>query len=149
MRSLTCKSHSMSSKRAIKNRPKDFDILLAEYLQQHPPKNLPKTVSAAVNFDLMPKVETEPADLSFEQLESSSSNSFPPKIPAQLHCSLERRRSLSRFRQLFSFIDRSRPGSGASSAVGLGSTMMTMMSGTINGNNSNGNGNGNKISRPL
>jgi hypothetical protein len=128
MRSLTCKSHSMSSKRAIKSRPKDFDILLAEYLQQHPPKNLPKTVNAAVNFDLMPKVETETADLSFEQLESSSSNSFPPKIPAQLHCSLERRRSLSRFRQLFSFIDRSRPGS------------------IMSNNSTVGN---NKISRPL
>jgi len=108
----------MSSKRAIKNRPKDFDILLAEYLQQHPPKNLPKTVSAAVNFDLMPKVETEAADLSFEQLESTGSNSFPPKIPAQLHCSLERRRSLARFRQIFSLLDRSRPGTVAGASSG-------------------------------
>ncbi len=108
----------MSSKRAIKSRPKDFDILLAEYLQQHPPKNLPKTASAAVNFDLMPKVETETADLSFEQLEFSSTNTFPPKVPNQLHCSLERRRSLARFRHLFSFIDRSRPGGSGNNKIG-------------------------------
>ena len=109
MRSLTCKSHSMSSKRAIKNRPKDFDILLAEYLQQHPPKNLPKTVSAAVNFDLMPKVDPEPADLSFEQIETSACSSFPPKIHAQMYSSLGRRREIARYRSVFALLDRSRP----------------------------------------
>lgn len=99
----------MSSKRAIKNRPKDFDILLAEYLQQHPPKNLPKTVSAAVNFDLMPKVDPEPADLSFEQIETSACSSFPPKIHAQMYSSLGRRREIARYRSVFALLDRSRP----------------------------------------
>ena len=63
MRSLTCKSHSMASKRAVKNRIKDFDVLLNEYLQSHPPKSIPKTVSAAMNLDLMTAVEDEVGDL--------------------------------------------------------------------------------------
>lgn len=147
MRSLTCKSHSMSSKRAIKNRPKDFDILLAEYLQQHPPKNLPKTVTAAVNLELMPKVETESAELSFEQLESGAPSTFPPKIPAQLHCSLERRRSLARFRQLFSFVDRSRHG--AATVPVLGTTIGGINNATDGTNISSSSSSSNKINRSL
>lgn len=39
MRSLTCKSHSMISKMAIKGRSKDFQSLLSDYIAQHPQKS--------------------------------------------------------------------------------------------------------------
>lgn len=38
MRSLTCKSHSATSKRAVIGRTRDFDSLLAEYLVNNPSK---------------------------------------------------------------------------------------------------------------
>jgi SAGA-associated factor 73 len=38
MRSLTCKSHSASSKRAIIGRSKDYDILLTEFIVNNPGK---------------------------------------------------------------------------------------------------------------
>ena len=64
----------MASKRAVKNRIKDFDVLLNEYLQSHPPKNIPKTVSAAVNLDLLASGEDDSADIKL-----SIFMIFPPK----------------------------------------------------------------------
>lgn len=106
MRSLTCKSHSMASKRAVKNRIKDFDVLLNEYLQSHPPKNIPKTVSAAVNLDLM----TTPEDDSSEGKLSCITEIVPFKTKRsdKLYLSLGRKNTISKYRAIFSFIDRDR-----------------------------------------
>lgn len=96
----------MASKRAIKNRPKDFDVLLNEYLQSHPPKNLPKAVSAVVTLDLMNKTAGEPADLSFDQIEAHVP--FCARRPSTLYISVAKRNAIANHRSIMSFLDRSR-----------------------------------------
>ena len=105
MRSLTCKSHSMASKRAIKYRLKDFDVLLNEYLQTHPPKNIPKTISAAVNLDLMTNDEKN-SEIKLANIEKISP--FKVKKSAKIYTSLTRRNLISKYRSIFSFLDRDR-----------------------------------------
>ena len=106
MRSLTCKSHSMASKRAVKNRIKDFDVLLNEYLQSHPPKNIPKTVSAAVNLDLLASGEDDSADIKTINIHDIS----PPKYKRSenIYLSMNRRNNITKYRSIFSFLDRDR-----------------------------------------
>lgn len=106
MRSLTCKSHSMASKRAVKNRIKDFDVLLNEYLQSHPPKNIPKTVSAAVNLDLLASGEDDSADIKAINIHDIS----PPKYKRSenIYLSMNRRNNITKYRSIFSFLDRDR-----------------------------------------
>lgn len=106
MRSLTCKSHSMASKRSVKNRIKDFDVLLNEYLQSHPPKNVPKTVSAAVNLDLMTVNEEDNADVKLANL--SEIVPFRAKRPDKMYVSLSKRNQISKYRSIFAFLDRDR-----------------------------------------
>lgn len=95
----------MASKRAVKNRIKDFDVLLNEYLQCHPPKNIPKAASAAVNLDLMTN-EDEPVErklLNFDEIIP-----FKTKRPDKMYFSLERRNNITKYRSIFSFLDRDR-----------------------------------------
>lgn len=107
MRSLTCKSHSMASKRAVKNRIKDFDVLLNAYLQNHPPKNITKTVSAAVNLDLLTANEDDSADNKIMNIDEISP--FQVKRADKIYLPLPRRNNMSKFRSIFSFLDRDRP----------------------------------------
>lgn len=106
MRSLTCKSHSMASKRSVKNRIKDFDVLLNEYMQSHPPKNITKTVSAAVNLDLMTATEDDPSEGKINNINEIVP--FEAKRSNKLYLSLGRRNTISKYRAIFSFIDRDR-----------------------------------------
>ena len=107
MRSLTCKSHSMASKRAVKNRIKDFDVLLNEYLQSHPPKNIPKAVSVAVNLELLTTNNTE------DRSEAKSVNfkalkPFSVKRSDNMYVSFTKRNEISKLRSIFSLLDRDR-----------------------------------------
>ena len=106
MRSLTCKSHSMASKRAVKNRIKDFDVLLNAYLQIHPPKNITKTVSAAVNLDLLTTNEDDSADSKITNIGQISP--FKIKRAEKLYLSLPKRNNIAKLRSIFSFLDRDR-----------------------------------------
>ena len=106
MRSLTCKSHSMTSKRAVKNRIKDFDVLLNAYLQSHPPKNITKTVSAAVNFDLLTTNEDDLTDNKIMNMDKISP--FKIRRAEKIYLSLPRRNNIAKFRSIFSFLDRDR-----------------------------------------
>ena len=96
----------MASKRAVKNRIKDFDVLLNEYLQSHPPKNIPKTVSAAVNLDLMTAVEENSTDAKAINIRDIS----PPKYKRsdKIYISMNRRNNIAKYRSIFSFLDRDR-----------------------------------------
>lgn len=105
MRSLTCKSHSMTSKRAIKNRPKDFDVLLSEYLHMHPPKSIPKAILNAVNLDAITKADHESSSLSLKSLRSDPDFS---NTTDHLYASLQKRKSIVRYRKLFSLLESNR-----------------------------------------
>lgn len=106
MRSLTCKSHSMASKRSVKNRIKDFDVLLNEYLQSHPPKNIPKTLSAAVNLELTVLNEDDNYDAKLADLNELIP--FKTKKSDKIYASLTRRNQISNYRSVFTFLDRDR-----------------------------------------
>lgn len=106
MRSLTCKSHSMTSKRAVKNRIKDFDVLLNEYLQSHPPKSIPKTVSAAVNLDLMTTNDDDSANV--ETINFHEISPLKYKRNDKIYLSMNRRNNITKYRSIFSFLDRDR-----------------------------------------
>lgn len=95
----------MASKRAIKYRLKDFDVLLNEYLQTHPPKNIPKTISAAVNLDLMTN-DDKNSEIKLANIEKISP--FKVKKSAKIYTSLTRRNLISKYRSIFSFLDRDR-----------------------------------------
>lgn len=108
MRSLTCKSHSMASKRSVKDRVKDFDVLLNEYLQTHPPKNVAKTVSAAaVNLDLMSHSDADHVISKHIVLDGTAP--FDVKRPRNMHVSLKKRNNIANYRKILSFIEHERP----------------------------------------
>lgn len=96
----------MASKRAVKNRIKDFDVLLNEYLQSHPPKNIAKTVSAAVNFDLLVSNEEDLTDSKITNIDEISP--FRIKKATKIYLSAPKRNSIAKFRAIFSFLDRDR-----------------------------------------
>jgi len=107
MRSLTCKSHSVASKKAVKNRPKDFDVLLNEYILAHPPKNnaiKPITENLELQNEIFSTADSKAA--LFDAIKSSS-DAFS-RTPQVLITSFSRRRDLSDFRFILSFLDRSR-----------------------------------------
>lgn len=54
MRSLTCKSHSIASKRAVIGRSRDFDSLLAAYLASNPAKAQSKASPSSLHIALLP-----------------------------------------------------------------------------------------------
>lgn len=93
----------MASKRAVKNRIKDFDILLNEYLQSHPPKNITKTVSSAVNLDLMTANEEDNIEGKLSNI--SGITPFKAKRPNNLYLSLPRRNIIAKYQSVFSFLD--------------------------------------------
>ena len=96
----------MASKRAVKNRIKDFDVLLNEYLQSHPPKSIPKTVSAAMNLDLMTAVEDEVGDLKTINFNDISPVKY--KRSEKIFFSTNRKNNISKYRSIFSFLERDR-----------------------------------------
>ena len=96
----------MASKRSVKNRIKNFDVLLNEYLQSHPPKNISKTVSAAVNLDLMTTNEEELIGGKLTNINEIVP--FKVNRPNKMYLSLARRNNLAKYRSIFSFLDRDR-----------------------------------------
>lgn len=97
----------MASKRAVKNRIKDFDVLLNEYLQSHPPKNMTKTVSAAINLDLLTTNEEDSADRKITNINEISP--LKHKRPDRIYLSATKRNNIAKYRAIFSFLDRDRP----------------------------------------
>lgn len=96
----------MASKRAVKNRIKDFDVLLNAYLQSHPPKSITKTVSAAVNLDLLTTNEDDLANNKIMNIDEISP--FKIRRADKIYLSLPRRNNIAKFRAIFSFLDRDR-----------------------------------------
>lgn len=96
----------MTSKRAVRNRIKDFDVLLNEYLQSHPPKTNPKTLSAAVNLDLLTTNDDDSADA--EAICFHDISPLKHKRNDNLYLSMNRRNIITKYRTIFSFLDRDR-----------------------------------------
>lgn len=61
MRSVTCKSHSLASKRAVIGRSRDFDTLLAQYIASNPtrPGMYDFYPVFCLNFLVPPKLQTK------------------------------------------------------------------------------------------
>lgn len=96
----------MASKRAVKNRIKDFDVLLNAYLQSHPPKNITKAVSAAVNLDLLASNEEDIADGKISNINEIVP--FKIKRTEKIYLSAPNRNNIAKYRAIFSFLDRDR-----------------------------------------
>ena len=108
MRSLTCKSHSMASKRAITGRAKDFDKLLCDYIQQHPPKNSQLKLQISPNISDVISEDLEALDSPESNKKFVDSRVFPLRRMTDLYISSRKRGFIDNYRGVLSFLDYSK-----------------------------------------
>ena len=100
-RSLTCKTHSMGAKRAVKGRTRPFDVLLAEYQKRNQVKMASLSTQHQLNLDNEALMEDTPlnAEEEFEQVMAGVLRAYPAPLERKVIMPTKTRTNFFRMRE--------------------------------------------------